>query len=47
MISRGTIEMEDERRPALLSRLGWFVLLWLAGTGAIAVVAWLIRLWLL
>jgi hypothetical protein len=32
-----------ERAPTLLARLGWFVLLWAAGVGAVGAVALLVR----
>lgn len=31
---------------SLLRRLGWFVLLWLAGVGTVGAVAFVIRLWI-
>lgn len=33
-------------KPSLLRRLGWFVLLYAAGVGSVALVAGLLRLWL-
>ena len=35
-----------EQRTPLAQRLMWFVLLWLGGVGAVAVVAAVLRLWL-
>jgi hypothetical protein len=32
--------------PSLLSRLGWFVLLWLGGVGTVTIVGYGLRLWL-
>jgi hypothetical protein len=33
-------------QPSLSQRLVWFVALWLAGTGTVAIVAFALRLWL-
>ena len=35
----------DKQRP-LGRRLLWFAALWLLGTGTVASVAWLLRLWI-
>jgi hypothetical protein len=32
--------------PPLAKRLAWFVALWLVGTGTVAIVAFLLKLWL-
>ncbi|MBN9041930.1 MAG: DUF2474 domain-containing protein [Rhizobiales bacterium] len=32
--------------PSLTQRLLWFVLLWLGGVGSVAVVAYILRLWI-
>ncbi len=34
------------RGTPMLRRLGWFVVLWLAGVGAVGAVAGLLRLWI-
>jgi hypothetical protein len=39
--------LSEEQRKTLGQRIGWFVLIWLASVGALAIVAWLIRLVLL
>ena len=33
-------------RPPLAQRLLWFAALWLAGVGSVALVAFILRLWL-
>jgi hypothetical protein len=38
--------MRRGNRPSLASRLAWFVGLWLAGVGAVAAVAYGIRLFI-
>jgi hypothetical protein len=35
-----------QSQPSLPRRLAWFVALWLAGTGTVAIVAFVLRLWL-
>lgn len=37
---------EDEPPASLARRLVWFVLLWLAGVGVVAVVAFILRFWI-
>ena len=37
---------EQPRRP-LAERLIWFVALWLLGVGTVAIVAFILRLWLM
>lgn len=39
--------MEDDHRPPLRKRLGWFVLLWAASVLAVAAVAYGLRLWIM
>lgn len=36
----------ERRRHPLVARLGWFVLLWAAGVGAVGAIGYVIRLWL-
>jgi cell division septal protein FtsQ len=39
--------MPEKQRPRPLARrLMWFIVLWLAGVGTVAVVSWGLRLWL-
>jgi hypothetical protein len=38
-------ELEKKQAP-LLQRLLWFAALWLAGVGAVAIVAYGLRLWI-
>jgi hypothetical protein len=35
-----------QTQPSLPSRLLWFVALWLAGVGAVSIVAFMVRLWI-
>ncbi len=37
---------ERQNPPPLAQRLMWFVLLWLAGVGTVALVAYGLRLWI-
>jgi hypothetical protein len=40
--------MASEQRPRpLAQRLIWFVVLWLLGVGTVAIVAFILRLWLM
>ena len=38
--------MAEQTRRSLAQRLGWFVLLWVAGVVAVGSAAWIIRLFL-
>jgi hypothetical protein len=41
---RGIIEMTDPGRTA--RRLGWFLLLWLAGVATVGLVSFVLRTWI-
>jgi hypothetical protein len=43
MATRGA---HDRHEPPLAQRLGWFVLLWLGGVAAVALVSLVLRYWL-
>jgi hypothetical protein len=38
--------MTEQPAPPLAQRLLWFAALWLAGVGSVALVAFILRLWL-
>ncbi|WP_143595209.1 DUF2474 family protein [Thioclava sp. DLFJ4-1] len=38
--------MPEHDQPPLHKRLAWFVLLWLAGVGTVATIAYGLRLWI-
>jgi hypothetical protein len=37
---------EEQKTPTLAQRLLWFVVLWLGGVGAVAIVSFGLRLWI-
>jgi hypothetical protein len=37
---------QEQKPPPLTQRLLWFVVLWLGGVGAVAIVSYGLRLWL-
>jgi hypothetical protein len=37
---------DEQKPPPLAQRLMWFVVLWLAGVGTVAIVAYGLRLWI-
>jgi hypothetical protein len=37
----------NDGAPSRVSRLGWFVLLWLTGVGSVTLVSYGLRLWLM
>ncbi|NER62103.1 DUF2474 domain-containing protein [Pseudomonas sp. MAFF212428] len=41
----GKDTVEQEKKP-LLQRLGWLVLIWTASVASLAIVAWLMRLFM-
>jgi hypothetical protein len=41
---KAIIEMPEPRR--VVRRLGWFLLLWLAGVAAVALVSFILRFWI-